>query len=258
MKFDANSPIPLYYQLREQIRNNILTGVWKDGQEIPSENQLSQTYHLSRMTIKQALDGLVFDGLIIRKQGAGTFVHYKRISHNLLQEPSFKIETETRGFQSFSKVVESAHVLDNKRALKQLEIEGTRPICYIKRVRYVNDEPMIVECNYISPSFEQNILQQDLTDLAIYKFIEEKNGILLNSYKMNIKAQRLTAEEQHFFCASDAECGLLTMSTSYADRVPVMYNERLYRAEQCHLMLCYDLKNAKTELTDLCWDNIQD
>lgn len=64
MQLNHSSPTPLYYQLRQMIRNNIVDGVWQDGMMLPSETQLATELKLSRQTVKQAYDGLVQEGLV--------------------------------------------------------------------------------------------------------------------------------------------------------------------------------------------------
>ena len=67
-KLKSDSPIPLYYQLREIIRDKIISSEWEYGKEIPSELKLCDEFNLCRATVKQALDGLVNEGLIVRKK----------------------------------------------------------------------------------------------------------------------------------------------------------------------------------------------
>ena len=71
---DKSSPIPVYYQLKEDILKKIREGVWKVGQCIDSERELSENYGVSRMTIRQALGELVQEGILVREKGKGTFV----------------------------------------------------------------------------------------------------------------------------------------------------------------------------------------
>ena len=89
MQLNHSSPTPLYYQLRQMIRNNIVDGVWQDGMMLPSETQLATELKLSRQTVKQAYDGLVQEGLVSRKRGKGTYVTYRQAEFNIMQEPNF-------------------------------------------------------------------------------------------------------------------------------------------------------------------------
>ncbi|RKX48976.1 MAG: hypothetical protein DRP38_03755, partial [Thermotogae bacterium] len=78
-KLDRFSNVPLYHQLKEIIRRNILLGVWKPGDRIPSERELSKEYEVSLMVVRQALSLLVNEGFLVRKQGKGTFVVKSKI-----------------------------------------------------------------------------------------------------------------------------------------------------------------------------------
>ena len=93
-KLKSDSPIPLYYQLREIIRDKIMNEDWGYGTEIPSELKLCDEFNLCRATVKQAMDGLVNEGLIVRKKGKGSFVVYQKITENFLLEPAFSKKSE--------------------------------------------------------------------------------------------------------------------------------------------------------------------
>ena len=105
IRINHSSPIPLYYQLREQIRDNILSGKWEYGKELPSELRICETLGLSRATVKQAMDELVREGLITRKRGKGTFVTYQSEGINIFTEPSLIMQMKKLGISIHSRVV---------------------------------------------------------------------------------------------------------------------------------------------------------
>jgi DNA-binding GntR family transcriptional regulator len=72
---NRNSPIPIYHQLTTLIREQIESGVWRPGERIPTEQDLCQLYHISRSPVRQALNELARDGLLVRRPGLGTFVN---------------------------------------------------------------------------------------------------------------------------------------------------------------------------------------
>jgi ABC-type glycerol-3-phosphate transport system substrate-binding protein len=71
---DRKTPIPAYFQLQEFLRKQIQDGVWLPGEKIPTEEELCESYNLSRTPVRQALKELVFEGLLTRTAGKGTFV----------------------------------------------------------------------------------------------------------------------------------------------------------------------------------------
>jgi multiple sugar transport system substrate-binding protein len=74
---DRNTPIPAYFQLKEYLRKQIRNGVWLPGEKIPTEAELCESYNISRTPVRQALKDLVFEGLLTRTAGRGTFVAQK-------------------------------------------------------------------------------------------------------------------------------------------------------------------------------------
>ena len=111
---EPRSVIPLYRQLKDILKEDIESGVWKPGDRIPSENELRQQYDVSRNTVIKALEELVQEGLLRREQGRGTFVSSPKISHSLT------------GFYSFSNVLK-AHGLEPRDVILSLEIQPAKP-----------------------------------------------------------------------------------------------------------------------------------
>ena len=83
IKIDFHSKVPLYYQLKEQIRQKILDGIYKEGDLIPSERELNDVYELSSTTIRRALNDLVQENYLERKAGKGTFVRMRKVQRDL-------------------------------------------------------------------------------------------------------------------------------------------------------------------------------
>lgn len=84
---DRNSPIPLYHQLKTLIREQIESGVWRPGECIPTEQDLCQLYHISRSPVRQALNELAREGLLVRRPGLGTFVNTHASADRALDAP---------------------------------------------------------------------------------------------------------------------------------------------------------------------------
>lgn len=75
MKLTAGGPIPLYYQLEQDLRERIGSGEFRGSAPLPTEQRLGEAYGVSRITVRRALDSLLASGLIARRQGVGTFVN---------------------------------------------------------------------------------------------------------------------------------------------------------------------------------------
>ena len=82
---DRDSAIPLYYQLKEQIKTDILKGQYKPNDRLPTEEELCKQLSISRPVVRQAYDELIKEGLVIRRKGSGTFVKQRADKNSLFK-----------------------------------------------------------------------------------------------------------------------------------------------------------------------------
>ncbi|MBE3562031.1 MAG: GntR family transcriptional regulator, partial [Ktedonobacteraceae bacterium] len=95
---ERSNPLPLYYQLKEVLKQQIRAGYFSPNDAIPSEPELVAQYHVSRATVRQALTELVHEGLLYRQHGRGTFVCEPRVQpHSLSELISFSEDLRRRG-----------------------------------------------------------------------------------------------------------------------------------------------------------------
>ena len=97
VKLDAKTPVPLYEQLKNLLQSQISSGVYSIGERLPAEAELCAKYEVSRVTVRRALDDLVADGALERRQGKGTYVAPIK-SH--IQMKAF--DTSAKGFMGSS------------------------------------------------------------------------------------------------------------------------------------------------------------
>src|SRR5690349_19645318 len=98
-------PTPLYDQLKEILRQEIAKGAYRPEEQLPSETQLVQRYNISRTTVRQALNDLVNEGILYRRQGKGTFVAPPKIEQELVRLTDFVEDMAQAGLNPSSKVI---------------------------------------------------------------------------------------------------------------------------------------------------------
>jgi len=176
---DPASPLPLYYQIREQLRHQILNGDLQPGDLVPSETQLCADCGVSRMTARMALTQLANEGLIVRKPGKGTFVAppkatFHKAPFSLLSYTEIMSHLGLRaGAQIRSQEVVSA----NPQAAEKLQVKIGDPVVRIDRVRFANDEAMSLEVSFYPHNRFPTLAELELTDRSIYRVLEETYGI---------------------------------------------------------------------------------
>jgi GntR family transcriptional regulator len=175
-----DSPLPLYHQLMEKIRQEIEGGKWQPGHLIPSETELCKTHDISRAVVRQALKELEYQGLLIRKQGKGTYVAKPAISYHLAQRLlGFYEDMAAKGTKPVSRVLKQEIIKAAGDVATHLEIKPGEEVVTIERLRLVNDEPLVLVTSYLPNNLCPKLIHEDLRTNSLYAMLEEKYGYRL-------------------------------------------------------------------------------
>lgn len=168
---DKTIPIPLYYQLIEVIQNYI--NEHDDSFPIPTENELCKIYEISRPTVRQAINELVMEGLIVREKGRGSFINKKKIPQDfLLNIISFNDEMQSKGLKPDTKVLAFCSRKPTPEVTKNLRIKSTDSTYFLSRLRSINGEPIVLVNTYLPSNLIKGILQKDMEKESLYHIIE--------------------------------------------------------------------------------------
>lgn len=144
---DKSSGIPLYKQVVEAIRQDIRTGVFKAGQQIPTEPELEKKYGISRVTVRSAVLELVNEGLLVRYQGKGTFVQNEVIEHNVKLLNSFTEICREKGMTPGSILLDSSFEAPSPQTASRLELDPLENVFTFRRLRLADQIPIMIEDN---------------------------------------------------------------------------------------------------------------
>lgn len=171
---NKNSPIPLYYQVKEDIIKKIKNGEYKVEDSLPGERELVRIYDVSTITIRKALSELVNEGYLYRIQGKGTYVAKPKIDR-VLTISSFTDELLKKGLNPGTKILNIIKI-KNKFIANELGIGEDEEIVKFERLRYADDVPIAIQTSYISTKI---LNDKDIEELgkynSLYKFLSEKN-----------------------------------------------------------------------------------
>jgi GntR family transcriptional regulator len=189
------SPLPLYFQVMIVIRENILTGEWAPGTQIPGELDLAQQLGVSVITIRQALGQLVHEGFVKREKAKGTFVNWKgpvRQSANLEVEAD-DLVTLDRASTSF-KLISIEHVPPPKEIQEKLLLGTDEKITRIVRIRLSQGQPLAHVVSYVPFQIGSRIPEKQLDTAPLPIIIETVSAINITEVKHAVAA-RLSDEE---------------------------------------------------------------
>jgi GntR family transcriptional regulator len=173
---DSTRPVPLYQQLSESLRNQVLSSNWPADYAIPSERELMRLTGLSRMTVRQAIDSLTREGLLTRVHGRGTFVVPPRVDQDLAGVYSFSERMRSEGWEVSTTVAEAWEAQATADEANLLGLDEGAAIFRLTRVRCIEDEPLLVNKVWLPAHLVPGLLNHDLT-ASLY-------SILQHSYEM--------------------------------------------------------------------------
>lgn len=152
---------PAYQRVKNLIAEQIVSGRWPEGDQLPSENQLVNSLGLSRMTVNRALRELSADGLVVRLMGVGTFVAEKKVSSALFEVRNIADEVTHRGHRHRSEVdfirAEPAEAI----IAHQLGVPDGSPVFHSRVVHFEDDLAIQVEDRHVNPEIAPEYLDQD-------------------------------------------------------------------------------------------------
>ncbi|HYG75953.1 MAG TPA: GntR family transcriptional regulator [Planctomycetota bacterium] len=171
MQLDMSSPVPLYHQLQDILRAEIARKVYNVGGKLPSEHELCRTYGVTRPTVRQALEGLVREGLVHKHRGKGAFVTEPPLPIGL-----FSLTGTSDAFAAQKLKVET-RVLSVERVPTCLLAEGSDPAggwVKLERMRRVNGVPTFFEYTWIHASLVPNLERMDLNNRSLFHTLAEQ------------------------------------------------------------------------------------
>jgi GntR family transcriptional regulator len=176
LRVDAASPIPLYFQICEQMRALIEGGRLKPGDQLPTESELRQHLGVSRMTVRQALAELVRDGLIIRKRAKGSFVARSRrdvpVVHDALR--SFTQEAIRFGQTLETRILGQEVIPASGKVARELEVPIGMRVIMLQRLRVMDGLPTAVEVSHYPYERFPAVATLDLTNRSVYELLDKE------------------------------------------------------------------------------------
>jgi GntR family transcriptional regulator len=233
---DKTSPLPLYFQIEEAIKQKIDKGEWESGSMISSEREFAENYEVSRMTVRQAINNLVNDGYLTRRKGKGTFVSGKKIEQKLLGLTSFTEDMKARGYKPASKLVSFQTVEANHKLAKALDISQNEEVYEIKRVRLANEIPMAIETTFVPVQLIQ-LSEIHIKEGSLYSQVENA-GFHIDYATQSLEASiAREAESEILEIAKGAPVLLIQRQTFLTTGKPLEVVHSVYRGDRYKFMI---------------------
>jgi GntR family transcriptional regulator len=180
-----DSPVTLYEQLATELRNAIAAGKFAPGERLPNEDELGRMYGVSRITTRQALDRIGHEGLIVRKQGKGTFVSGPRVRHDLLDMRGIHAEMLEQGLQA--RLLEFGVDAAPEGIAAQLA-SGRRALPHWRRLYSLGGKPFALSTAYLAVGDEQ-VTEAVVAKHSTYAIVESVLRLRIGHAEIAIRAR---------------------------------------------------------------------
>jgi DNA-binding GntR family transcriptional regulator len=225
---DRSSPVPLYFQVAQQLEQAIETGHLEPGSRLGNEIELAGRLGLSRPTVRQAIQSLVDKGLLVRRRGVGTQVVHSQVKRPL-ELTSLYDDLLAAGQRPATEVIGSATGPASATVAAALGVAEGAQVRTLERLRSAHGEPIARLVNHL-PADLMELATADLEATGLYRLMRSA-GITLHSARQTVGARAATAAEGALL-GEAAGAPLLTMErVTFDDRGQVVeYGTHVYRA----------------------------
>ena len=232
-----NRSIPLYFQLEQIIKSKILTGGFSPGEKIPTETELCDAYQVSKITVRQAVLNLVNEGLLVRKQGKGTFTREE--GGKSKSASTFKFSGNINNFINDGLKMNEVIPIgitrksSSSKVSKLLNIDEGKEVVEIRRTRNFNRIPVSYIKNYLPLEIGKQIKKEDLLTKSMLQILRDKLKIRVTDGIQYIEAIVADYDVSSALSVNLFSPVLYTELIIYTkDKKPVEFAQHFFRPDQ--------------------------
>jgi GntR family transcriptional regulator len=228
----AEKFVPNYFRLESHLRESIRNGDLKPGNPIPPESHLCQQYSVSRTTVRQALSRLVYDGLIVRHRGRGSFVAEPRLEHS---KPflSFEEEMLARGATTGIKLLDLRTEPVKGRAAENLGLPEGTAVMALERLRFVNGQVVGYEIRYLPEEIGKALTSDEIHNQPLVPALRRILGKPRTRLSLNVTASTARRKEASVLETKVGAPVLVREHTWYYEpEGPMQYGKSIFRGDR--------------------------
>lgn len=230
---DRNTPIPMYFQLKNIILDEIKKGRLKPGDLLPAEMELGEIYNLSRTTVRQAVIELVGEGYLYRVKGKGTFVAKPKLVQDFMRTiESYAEQMKRLGLMPKTKVLKNEMMKADEEVVKALGIRIGDEVVLLRRLRFANDEPIVILDTYLVSDCA-GLVGMDMEKHGMYDYLSRTRDTEIKRVVRQFEAIAATKETAEYLqIEMGSPIQKVTTIGFNQDGKPVEYSVAEYRGDK--------------------------
>ncbi len=231
---DRASPIPLHVQVKQALKERILRRALKPGDLVPGDLELCEQFGVSRTTVRQGLAELAHEGWVVRERGRGTFVAPPKLTERAVERLSgFFEDMVVLGYPPVSQVLRQLARAADEQVAARLNLKPGATIVEIERLRFVEDEPVVLTTTYLPLALAPGLELADLTRRSLYEYLQTECGLTIARGRRTIEAVAADARQARLLRVRKGAPLVFLQSISYlADGRPIEFYTALHRGDR--------------------------
>ncbi|NJN18462.1 MAG: GntR family transcriptional regulator [Oscillochloris sp.] len=229
----AGVALPVYMQIAEALLAQIEAGALPPGSRLPPERELSKQFGVNRLTLRQALDVLDKQGMLLRRQGDGTYVAQPRIERAAGRLFPFSFAMQRRGYLPSARIIVFERLNAEAAVARQLEIAVAAPVYFSRRLRLINHEPVMLETFYVPAERFPHLERHDLAQNSLYATMKESYGVQIDQARQSLEPVIASAYEAELLGIGAGAPLMLERRITYdTTGAAVEWSKDLYRGDR--------------------------
>ena len=222
----SNESQLLHELLAHVLKDRIISGEWPAGSRIMSEHALQERYGVSRGTVRRALAQLVQEGLLVQRKGKGTFVTRSGVAHPAGARPlSFARALKEQGYDFVTRVLTKEVLPAPAEVTKTLGLAQRTPALFMRRVRYVQDRPVVCQESWENLNACPDLSTHDFEHESLFDAVERSSGHTIAASQIKSTAQKAGREHAGYLgIAPDEPVLVLEQVISLDNHVPIEWS----------------------------------
>lgn len=248
---EIHRDLPPYIQIAAAIRTDITSGQIPPESKLASENEMAEAFGVARATVRRALAVLVQEGLVYSRRAVGYFVAPPRVDQDLDQLFGFSEFMQDQGFKPGSKLlVAEIQRISALRSplLRHLNLRVGEAVVFLRRLRFANNEPLVIAGTYLPERLFPGFLEQDIKNRSVYEIMEHEYGLKPDEAVQTFQSVQLDPQEADLLGQTAGEPALLIERIGYAGDVPVEYARDFYRGDRTKFRVRLAENRSRREL----------
>ena len=221
---------PLYARVKDHILENIRSGAWEAGRRVPSENELVESFGISRMTANRALRELSADGYLARVPGVGTFVKEQTARTSLMELRNIAEEIESRGHKHTLQLISRAKVMASQALADEFEWKAPQHLFHLVVLHQENGLPVQLESRWVNPFIAADFMIQNFTKQTPTAYL--LNTVPVDELEHSVEAIMPDADQQKLLNMRDREPCLSLRRRSWSQGKVVTVATLIYPASR--------------------------